>query len=187
MRLASPSTALVMEDTCFPLVEVWFYDGHEDRDWSWLLHRFERLFAQQLRYAILIDTSPLTHTPSAQSRKLITDWQNANLHNTARWNVGTSVYMSSGLSRGALTAMNWFAKQPVPMNYPASMAEGLDFCVSKLDESSIPVPSTIRQRQLSLLGDGSSERAVSGIERPVSSLERPVRTSAPAPRRKTNV
>jgi hypothetical protein len=176
MRLVSPSKAIIMSDTSFPLVEVWLLDGHEDRDWSWFLQRFERLFAQKLRYALILDTSALTHTPSAQSRKHITDWQNANMHNTARWNVGTSVYISSGLIRGALTAMNWFAKQPVPMNYPASMAEGLDFCVSKLDENSIPVPSAVRQRQVSLLAKGPSERPLgtseSGIRPHVRSLQK---------------
>ena len=170
MRFASPSKAIAMEDTLFPLVEVWFYDGHEDQDWAWLLARFERLFAQKLRYALVIDTSALTHTPSAQARKLITDWQNANMHNTARWNVGTSVFISSGLIRGALTAMNWFAKQPVPMNYPTSMAEGLDFCVQKLDEASVPVPSAIRQRQLALLCECSSERPLAASDRPRASV-----------------
>jgi hypothetical protein len=149
--MASPTKAIVIDDTHFPLVEVWFHDGHEDQDWTWLLKRFERLFAQKLRYALIIDASPLSHTPSANARKEITDWQNRHMSDTARWNVGTSVYISSGLIRGALTAMNWFAKQPVPMHYPSSMTEGLDWCVALLDESSIVVPSAIRQRQMAML------------------------------------
>src|SRR5688500_1898156 len=133
MRMASPTKAITIDDTDFPLVEVSFVDGHEDRDWLWLLRRFERLFAQRLRYALLIDAGAVNHSPSAQARKQITDWQNAHMESTARWSVGSSVYISSGLIRGALTAMNWFAKQPVPMDYPASLADGLDWCVMRLD------------------------------------------------------
>src|SRR5687767_14017253 len=104
MRRLSPNKAIAIDDTDFPLVEVWFGDGHGDADWEFLLKGFEGCFASQKRYALLIDASKLTHTPSPHARRLITDWQIVNLANTARWNVGTSVYIASVLIRGALTA-----------------------------------------------------------------------------------
>jgi hypothetical protein len=158
MRTASPNKAITFDDTDFPLLEVSFGDGHADRDWEWMLHGYEERYAQRKRYALLVNAGSLSHTPSASARKLITDWQILHMENTARWCIGTSVYMSSGMIRGALTAMNWFVKQPGPMNYPASMAEGLDWCVERLDACSLLVPSTIRKRQVAMLSESSLGR-----------------------------
>jgi hypothetical protein len=152
MLATSASQAISIDDGLFPLVEVSIRDGHRDQDFSWLMRRFERLFAQQLRYALLIDASTLSQSLSPTGRRIVTDWQRANLHQTARWNVGTSVVISSGLIRGALTAMNWFVQQPVPMNYPSSVAEAIDWCVERLETESIAIPKLVRKRQVSYVG-----------------------------------
>lgn len=153
MLATSPSQAITIDDSLFPLVEVSVRDGHRDQDFQWLLRRFERLFAQQLRYALIIDAVSLTQSLSPTGRKLVTDWQLANLHNTARWNVGTSVVISSGLIRGALTAMNWFVHQPVPMHYPATVASAVDWCVERLASEGVAVPRSVRKRQVSYLSE----------------------------------
>lgn len=153
MLATSPSQAITIDDTHFPLVEVSIRDGHRDQDFAWLMRRFERLFAQQLRYSLLIDASTLTQSLSPTGRKIVTDWQLANLHGTARWNVGTSVVISSGLVRGALTAMNWFVQQPVPMHYPATISAAVDWCVERLEAESIAIPKSVRKRQVSYLNE----------------------------------
>ena len=161
MLATSPGEAISIDDTLFPLVEVSFRDGHRDEDFSWLLRRFERLFAQQLRYALLIDATSLTQSMSPTSRKIVTDWQLANLSHTARWNVGTSVAITSGLIRGALTAMNWFVQQPVPMHYPPTVAAGVDWCVGRLESESVAVPRAVRTRQVSYLRTEPPRRMLS--------------------------
>lgn len=160
MTTSSPTGAIKFDRTCFPLVEVRFQDGHEDRDWAWMLEQFEALFRGKQRYALLLDSSPLTHTPSALARKQIIAWQKAHTESTARWCVGASVVIASGLIRGALTAMNWFAPQPVPMSYPPTLRAGCDWCVAHLEQSEIAVPFRLRQRQVALLPDsqGASTR-----------------------------
>jgi hypothetical protein len=153
MRTSSPTKAIISEDAHFPLVEVRFGDGHEDHDWAWLLRQFQQLFTRKQPYALLLDAGSLTRPPSAQARLSIADWQKAHEQETSRCCVGSSLYIASGLIRGAFTAMNWFAPQVVSMNYPSSLAEGLDWCVARLDAASIVVPSAIRQRQVAMLRD----------------------------------
>jgi hypothetical protein len=153
MLATSPSQALTLDDSLFPLVEVSICDGHRDQDFVWMLRRFERLFALQRRYALLIDCVGLTQSLSPTGRKIVTDWQIVNLHQTARWNVGTSVVISSGLIRGALTAMNWFVQQPVPMLYPSSVPAALDWCVERLDAEQLAIPNGVRTRQMSYLSE----------------------------------
>ena len=153
MRTTSPNGAISVDESQFPLVEVIARDGHKDADWSWLLQRYDRLFAQQLRYAHLVDARSMTKPMDPTARKIITDWMASNINNTARWNVGTSVVMSSGLIRGALTALTWFVHQPVPMHYPASYEESLDWCVARLDGEGLIVPQAIRRRQVMLMSD----------------------------------
>lgn len=153
MPSTSPNGAITVDDSHFPLVEVVARDGHRDADWAWLLQRYERLFAQRLRYAHLVDARFMTKPMEPTARKLITQWMAENIKNTALWNVGTSVVMSSGIIRGALTALTWFVHQPVPMQYPATYSEALDWCVARLDAEGIVVPQAIRKRQLMLLSD----------------------------------
>jgi hypothetical protein len=148
----------MLDDTHFPLVEVQVLDGHRDGDWDWLLRRFERLFERRQRYALFIDATCVNHVLSPAARRMVTDWELCNLRNTAKWNVGTSVVICSGLIRGALTAMNWFAQQPVPMHYPGKLHEGLAWCVSKLEGEYIPVPPPIRARLANDLLEASNAR-----------------------------
>jgi hypothetical protein len=153
MLATSPSQAMTLDDTRFPLVEVVVRDGHRDADWRWLLGRFDRLFAQKLRYVLLVDARTMEKPMQPLARAEITEWMKQNHTNTELWSCGASVVMASGLIRGALTALTWFAPQKVPMNYPATYSEALDWCVTRLEESSLPVPMSIRKQQVSLLSN----------------------------------
>jgi hypothetical protein len=164
MQKLSPSQAITFEDASFPLVEVCFRDGHTNADWAWMLQQFEELFAGQRRYTLLLDSSRLSHAPSAQARRDIADWQNAHAANTARWCLGASIYISSSMIRGALTAMNWLAPQVVPFDYPSSLADGLDQCVTRLDEAFLVVPTALRRRQVAMLGGSSDGAGAAGRE-----------------------
>jgi hypothetical protein len=153
MLASSPSQAMTFDDTRFPLVEVVVRDGHRDSDWRWLLGRFDRLFAQKLRYVLLVDARSMTKPMQPLARAEISEWMTHNHTNTELWSVGASVVITSGLIRGALTALTWFAPQKVPMNYPATYAESLDWCVTRLEESALVVPGPVRTQQVSLLSE----------------------------------
>jgi hypothetical protein len=166
MLATSPSQAMTLDDTRFPLVEVVVRDGHRDADWRWLLRSFDRLFAQKLRYALLVDARATTKPMQPLARAEITEWMKQNFTNTELWNVGTSVVMASGLIRGALTALTWFAPQTVPMNYPASYAESLDWCVMRLEENALVVPMSIRKQQVQLLSSPPPSLDLGKSQRP---------------------
>jgi hypothetical protein len=166
MLVTSPSQAMSFDDTRFPLVEVVIRDGHRDADWRWLLGRFDRLFAQRLRYVLLVDARGTSKPMQPLARVEITEWMKHNLTNTELWSVGASVVMASGLIRGALTALTWFAPQKVPMNYPASYAESLDWCVLRLEESAMVVPAAVRTQQVLLLSDPPPPLELTKSQRP---------------------
>jgi hypothetical protein len=147
-RYRSPNGGFVLDDRAFPLVEVTQFDGHDESDWIWVLAQYERLFAQQERYVLLVDASGLTQTVPPKTRKIVGDWIRANLSRCITWNVGASVLMQSGLIRGAFTALMWLARPPVPLEFPATYAAGLAWCIARLERESIYVPLSLRKRQL---------------------------------------
>jgi hypothetical protein len=140
-----------------PLIEVVQHDGHDQSDWLWVLGQYEQLFAQRQRYALLVDASRLTQSIEPKTRRIVTDWIDRHQADSLKWNVGTSVVMHSGLIRGAFTAMMWFTRPAVPLEFPATYAEALDWSVARLDDASLTVPFALRRRQVQLLGNVRSK------------------------------
>jgi hypothetical protein len=114
-------------------------DGWGPGDLIWMFEQFERLFQHPDRYALIVDTLSATNPPSALERKLLTDWDNANVANTERHNVGAAIVVGSSLIRNSLTALSWIVRRKNPVVYVSTMAQAADWCVERLRDAGIPL------------------------------------------------
>jgi hypothetical protein len=126
-----------------PVVRIILRDGKDER-LLWLLQQFEGLFLRRQRYVVLLDTTALSSIPSAPTRHAIGKWQHRHEEETKTWCAGTAIVISSRLVRGALMAMEWVQAPPIEHFYPATRREGLDWCISTVDEAGLVLGSTER-------------------------------------------
>ena len=89
----------------------------------------------------------LSTIPSAATRHIIGNWQNAHKEQTKKLCMGTAILISSRLVRGALTAMNWVHEPVIKQYYPNTRREALDWCITTVDDAGL----TINSRALAVL------------------------------------
>ena len=135
------------DDSLFPLVVVRTPAQFEDADFAALFHRFEKNFQRGERYALLLDTTPVTTVPTAKQRAIISTWEKAHFDETRRWNVGTALVVTSALVRGVLTALAWIVPDETPRVHVGTEREGVEWCTKRLTECGIELrPSLGRMR-----------------------------------------
>lgn len=127
------------DDSLYPLVVVRTPARFHDDDFVGLFRRFEANFARRERYALLLDTTPVSHVPTATQRALISDWEKAHVADTRRWNVGTALVVTSALVRGVLTALAWAVPDETPRVHVKTEAEAAEWCTRRLDEAGVPL------------------------------------------------
>ena len=127
------------------MVQITFTDSKSDDHFIWVLQKFEGLFARRDRYLFLIDATKATKIPSAGARHTIGKWQNDHQADSKRWCAGGVILVASALVRGAVTAMSWVHKPPVPQYFPPTRKEGVEWCIKTAEEAGLPVSAAARQ------------------------------------------
>lgn len=96
------------------------------------------------RYTLLAAQRKDAVVPGAAERKLIYDWIDSPEVRAyaSKLCVGSAAVVDSVLMRGALTALLWFWKPPFPLEPVATPAAGTDFCMGRLLDARIPLPTT---------------------------------------------
>ncbi|MCC6644131.1 MAG: hypothetical protein IT374_00985 [Polyangiaceae bacterium] len=122
------------DDRRFPLVVVRTPAEFRDADLTEVFRRFEANFARRERYALLLDTTPVLHVPTAKQRAMISTWEKAHVADTRRWNVGTALVVTSALVRGVLTALAWAVPDETPRVHVATAREATAWCAARLAE-----------------------------------------------------
>jgi hypothetical protein len=108
-------------------------------DYAGLLAAVDRhVIATREPYIILTDTRGSASAPSADVRRLISDWMKKNdLGNTS---LGSVTIISSAVIRGALTALYWLFEPKSPQAIVGTWDEARDWSVEKLRAARIPPP-----------------------------------------------
>jgi hypothetical protein len=140
---APPPAGVTWNEAAWPVVRIMLGDGKDDR-FIWLFQQFEQLFTRRQRYVFLLDTTELTTIPTGSMRHLIGKWQKAHEEETKTWCVGTTIYISSRLVRGALTAINWLHEPVLKQHYPTTRREALDWCIATADEAGLTLSAAAR-------------------------------------------
>lgn len=142
--MADVRTPRILVDTSrFPLVVQRFTKGFDDDDIESMIRRFELLFHGGARYALLVYCDPDAQVVSARQRKRVSQWYEHRKDVVRAINVGTAVVIESALVRGAVTALNWLIEPISVQRNVASVREGIDYCIARLEEAHIEVPPEV--------------------------------------------
>jgi hypothetical protein len=132
------------EEAAWPVIQIAFTDAKNDEHFIWVLRQFEGLFTRREKYLFLIDATKATKIPSAGARHAIGKWQNDHQTDSKRWCAGGVILVSSALVRGAVTAMSWVHKPPVPQHFPPTRKEGVEWCIKTAEEAGLTVSAAAR-------------------------------------------
>jgi hypothetical protein len=141
-------------DDTFPLLVVLHgarFDAAEMRD---MVEGYERYFERGARYTVLIVSPGIFVRLGARERKLIGAWVNDPRVRelSGKLCVGSATVVPSAMARGALTAILWFWTPPWPNCAVSTVEEGLDFCIGKLADASLPLPRPTEEIRAAVLG-----------------------------------
>lgn len=100
--------------------------------------------AQRNRAYIIIDARDATRPPP-DVRKMQAEWMEENRDLIARTCLGMSFVMPHRIVRGALTAIFWVSRPPVPYRVHANLSEAIDHAVGVCDELGVDVPEDARR------------------------------------------
>lgn len=114
---------------------------------------FDRIFARGTKITSLADTRKIDGIPGAAERRAIAEWMRRIEPEMRRSCVGSANLIGSSVVRGAMTAIYWLFEPPVPQYYPASLTDGLDWCVGQL--ASVGVDATRQRSELRLALEGA--------------------------------
>ena len=107
-----------------------------------LMHDHQR---EKRKSAIVVDLSR-AEALSARQRKLIGEWRAQVKDLTTKVAVGIAMVVTSPLVRGVLTAISWFAHEPVEVIYVDSLAAAYRWGVERCDAAGIAVPDPVRHK-----------------------------------------
>lgn len=108
----------------------------------------QSVLARRRRFASLVNTTRMTAAPTARQRKALADWQTATQEIGNLYNVGIAMVLSSGLIRGALTAMNWLFPPKVKTEVFSTEAEANAYLTRVLATFDLaPGPAVEQRRQ----------------------------------------
>ncbi len=119
---------------------------------------YERLWARDIRYAVISHTPNTASPTSAAGRKLITEWANRpRVRKMSRdYCVASSTIVENAMARGALTAILWLWTPPAPHKVVSTPDEALDWCLDHITRAGLKLPSPepeLRRRVLKTLRD----------------------------------
>jgi hypothetical protein len=146
MRLEPNLSATFTIDTSTPpLVILTMRQGMADEDYNLMFEQWQRILERRQTLIAITDASVVNERGSPKQRAIIADWTRSIEPLVKRYSKGHAVVVQNALVRGALTAVGWLHKTPVPEAYFSRLDEAVDWCVERLEKEQIPVPSAMRR------------------------------------------
>jgi hypothetical protein len=136
----------------WPIVVLTCGETTTDEEQEAMFRDWEKVFARREPYACITDTRKVCDPGTAKSRARVAEWSKSVAPEVKRYSLGHALVVNSALVRGALTAINWVHKTPVPEGSFGTMVEAWDFCLSNLSAGGIVVPAHIVAHRSSLAG-----------------------------------
>jgi len=130
---------------------LWFYvqvaDPSEEgltAHFSYVSRRMQerRSAPREQRLAYVIQVSPARfRQANAQERSLIAEWMQRDRKLMQDTAVGVGFVMDGALLRGALTAVFWLARTPVPYRVHGTLEQALSVAINELEANGLRTPS----------------------------------------------
>lgn len=130
-------------DEYFPLVYVTAEDA-DAGEWGRAMDDIERIYQRREPFVHLSDTSEVRSMPSPKLRRLLADRARDLRPLVVRYSLGDARIVTSGVVRGAMTAISWIYSHPAPLKYFGTLGEGLDWCIGQLEQADVAVPQKLR-------------------------------------------
>jgi len=150
---------------------LWFYVQIADPSEQGLTAHFDyvsrrmqarRQAPRERRLAYVIQISPARfRQANAQERSLIATWMQRDFQLMQETAVGVGFVMDGALLRGALTAVFWLARTPVPYRVHGTLEQALSVAMTKLDDHRLRAPS-LASLPVHLLAD-EAQRVIGSV------------------------
>jgi hypothetical protein len=127
----------------WPLVVIVVGESLERHELPELERQIDAVYARKQRFATLADGSRVARMPDAATRKRLAEWQNDTRTSIARYNVISATVVTSGIVRGAMTAMNWVFQPPNRQVTVGTFGEALGACVEALRAEGLSLPAAL--------------------------------------------
>jgi hypothetical protein len=96
-------------------------------------------------FVLVVDATHVVELPNALARRAITEWIVPVEDLGARYMLGMAMATPNVLVRGAMTAITWIAPAKVPMVYPPTMRDAVQWGLAQLEAARIPLtPELVR-------------------------------------------
>lgn len=128
-------------EEAFPLIVTVNDRRFDDAEARSMADGYRKYFTRGDRYAVL-SVSPRDAEPvGPKARKAVAEWlRRKDVQQYSRTLcVGAASVLESALSRGALTALMWLWTPPMPLRPCATVDEGLDYCLGRLEAEGVPL------------------------------------------------
>jgi hypothetical protein len=127
-----------IDDSRSPLVVVRYVGRVDDDAFRAYLDSHRKVLDKGEPYALLADALE-AGVPSPPQRRMQAEFLRVEQHRLARLCVGTAFIISSGVIRGALTAILWMQALPMPFTVLSTRAAGELWCRQRLaDTAAVP-------------------------------------------------
>lgn len=121
----------------WPLVLVELRENLDDEGVDRVIETMEAAYARKETFIVIVDASALSRPPNTTQRQRLAAYGAANEHRSIRYAEGTAYAITSGLVRGALTAMQWIFRPPTASMNLKSRHEAVDWCVNTLEGAGV--------------------------------------------------
>lgn len=128
----------------WPIVVIHVRDGANVGDFDAFIADYGRLvYERQSRFVGVTDLTGLTRPPGAKERARLAEWMNETKPLMERYGQASTNVLESALARGALTALYWLSRPPVPQATHASLYEALIWARDLAREKGLGEPADI--------------------------------------------
>lgn len=137
---------IIVDDSCFPVVLTIFPARVDERSIAAYFKQFGSILDRGQPFVSVADATLATERPPPTVRKQLADWTHSIEPRLVHLSKGDARVVQSSLIRGAMTAIGWLHRTPVPQEWFTSMAGATEWALARLDEAAVDVPPLVRQR-----------------------------------------
>ncbi len=112
----------------WPIAVIYVRDGATIEDLEEMIARYDHeVYGRDASYVSVTDLSGLTRPPGAKERARLAEWMKATKAQMEKHGRANSNVMRSALARGAITALYWLFRPPVPQATHGTIEEAMQW------------------------------------------------------------
>jgi hypothetical protein len=129
----------VVEDRGWPLLVVRFPPAISAPGMHAFVAAVERAYDRRERFVAVVDAAPVAKVPSAEVRKILTDWLTDpdRSERDRAFTIGTAVVLPSGPVRVLTTAINMVRRPVSPVQLTATLLQAAQWAKRRLVEEGV--------------------------------------------------